>query len=141
MPTDNGYLGRFQQGQNVLILVSPTDDQGAPATPDATPTVVVTDPMSNVIVSTKATMLGDDQHFGLKLFLGFNFDNFGRYSIESTFIVGEVTTNISGLFDMVGGGDGTGKVISMMSYSRPDAEYIVAQTEGGKLMHGKNPNV
>jgi hypothetical protein len=137
----SGYLGRFQQGQIVPLAVYPVDVLGFPTAPDSTPTVSLTDPSSNLLFTRKVPMDGDSLHFLSPLFLDFGFTILGRFNIEYTYFISGVQTIVSGSFDLVGGGDGAGTIISLISYTRPDAIYICAQTSSGRLMQGKNPQL
>lgn len=140
IPLD-GYLGRYQQGQNVLLAVYPVDSLGVPTAPDTAPTLTLTDPSSNIILTTKIPMDGDVFHFVYPLFLDFAFSTLGRFIIEYTYFISGVQTTVAGSFDLVGGGDGAGTIISLISYTRPDSVYICAQTSSGRLMQGKGPQL
>lgn len=140
IPLD-GYLGRFQQGQTVPLAVYPVNSLGVPTAPDSAPTLILTDPSSNVVLTTKVPLDGDSFHFLYPLFLDFSFTTLGRFNIEYSYFISGVQTTVPGSFDLVGGGDGAGTIISLISYTRPDAVYICAQTSSGRLMQGKGPQL
>lgn len=86
-------------------------------------------------------MDGDSFHFLYPLFLDFSFATLGRFNIEYSYFISGVQTVVLGSFDLVGGGDGAGTIISLISYTRPEAVYICAQTSSGRLMQGKGPQL
>lgn len=44
-------------------------------------------------------------------------------------------------FDVIGGGDAGGAVLSMFAVDRPEARCLVAQVEGGQLVFGKSAEI
>lgn len=125
-------LGRYQLGDIVstelIIGVSP----------DAAPTLTVTDHSDAAIVTAKMAMNGGSTSFALPLFLGSLF-SIGTFSVTYSYAVGGSPGMASDSFDVVAGGDPGGRVIAMTAYERPGAQYLVVQMASGYLMQGRNP--
>lgn len=136
----DGYLGRFQLGQSVPLLVQPVDDGGFHYPPDAAPVATIVGPGGDTIDSVKLPMVSDDLNFGRRYFLGFGLA-LGTYQVAYSYVVAGVESTSQGSFDLIGGGDPGGRVISMFAYERPEGRYVVAQLSGGLIAQGKNPTL
>lgn len=135
MTTD---LGRFQLGQSVPLAVATVDGQGAPASPDAAPTAAITGPSGDPVATVELAMAGDDRHFALPFFLGLSLP-LGTYGVAYSYLILGAAMAASATFTVIPGGDTGGAIISMFAFDRPEARYVVAQLESGRLVQGRNP--
>ena len=127
------YLGRFQQGQNVTIGVSTT------AAPDAAPIATIKDSSGDTIWSGGIALVAANT-FSLSIFIGVVF-SLGTFTVTYSWAIKGVAGTATDTFDVIGGGDPGGKVVSMYSYVRPDATYVVAQLSSGNTVQGRNPRL
>jgi hypothetical protein len=65
----------------------------------------------------------------------------GRYDVLVTWEIGGTVYASSGMFDVVAGGDVGGAVIAQTVYHRPEADYVVYQTNAGTLERSRNPKL
>lgn len=65
----------------------------------------------------------------------------GSYTVSFNYTVQGYQGLLLATFEVVGGGDLGGPVISLYSVDRPEARYIVAQLGTGRLVQGRNPTV
>lgn len=138
-----GYLGRYRQGEELLLVV-PCDDGGAaPAWPDVAPTVTFHKPDGTVALHRvmAADLQGvTDGVFRLPQFLNSQFSTTGAYRAVVRYEdASDRARVLVGHFRVLGGGDTDGAVVSMRPVRRPDANYLVYQTDGGILARGRNP--
>lgn len=131
-------LGRYVKGQFVTPAVAVVSGGNA-ATPDAAPTATISGPSPTRTV--KLAMDGGPTAFALPIQIDDSFA-LGTYSVEYAYSVGgSAGSPSSDTFDVIAGGDLGGKVIAMAAYVRPDAQYVVVQTDAGKLLQGRNPRL
>lgn len=136
------YLGRFRQGSYIPLCAQVLTSHLSPVWPDTAPTaylysdsalvssfkIPVTDFASATGLFSKSVLV--DQPLPL-----------GRYRVVYRWTVGGVAGAVMDSFEIVGGGDPAGAVISMCSYDRPEARYILGQLSGGRLAQGRNPKL
>jgi hypothetical protein len=134
-----GHLGYFQAGDFVRISLA-TQVSGVPVAPDAAPVMVITNPSSVALPVQTMAMNGEDTSWLVNFFLG-NSSIVGIYRIVFTFFVSGVEYTDQGSFSVVPGGDIGGDVISVYSFARPDATYVLAQLTSGVIVCGKNPTI
>ena len=118
------------------------NSSGVPTMPDAVPVIKVWSG-STLIVNKEMPLLDKAIQIGLfrySLFAGELFA-IGSYTIELFYVRGGVGVVEERRFDLIAGGNTAGQVISMLYYHRPQADYIVYQTEDGRIRRGKNPRV
>ena len=65
----------------------------------------------------------------------------GRYRVAYRYTAGSFVGLALDSFDVAPGGDPSGPVVSLFSYDRPEARYVVAQTADGTLIQGRNPRI
>lgn len=144
-PIDGEYLGRYQQGQEVPLLLRCVNADLEPETPQAAPTVkVYRDAAPPVLVETlrMARVEQGEQEgaFRLPRFLGPAYATAGRYLVTFHWLTQDaVAMTRCCSFTLLPGGDADGAVISMYHIERPNARYLIWQTDGGRLARGKNP--
>jgi len=134
-------LGRFQTGQTIFLSLQVP---GA-VVPDDVPTITVTAPGPTVVLADKEIPVKDPFNakglFHFPLFLGLDYLVTGDYTIDYTWTVASVPDTAQDTFTIVGGGHPDGQVMSMYFYHRPHADFVVHQTELGKISAGRNPKV
>lgn len=140
---DLGYLGRYQQGQEILLVVACNNGGLVPATPNATPVVTFHKPDGSVALHR--VMAADLQGvavgiFRLPQFLDSLFSTTGAYRVVVRYEDSASRARVlCGHFRVLAGGDTDGAVVSMRPVRRPNANYLVYQTDGGHLARGRNP--
>lgn len=138
------WKGRFKVGDLLPLSLAPTGNTGAPALPDAAPTVRV--------FNSSGAQVGATRQFAIK-------DRYGPTALfvddlllDSNYAVGHYTVRYAWLvsgsqrvevekFEVIPTGDSGGSVIGMAQFTRPEAEYVVYQRDGGTINAGRNPRV
>lgn len=127
--------GRFRLGERVAVEVVIS------GVPDDNPVAVV---MPSGGGGTAANQrMGYDKVAGVfraTIRLGATF-GLGTYAVSVTYSIAGIASNIQSTFTVVGGGDQAGAVISLYAFDRPEARYVLAQLDGGKLVQGRNPKL
>ncbi len=138
------YLGRYQLGATVALYRPCQDAARVLTLPDSPPQAKV---FSGTTLVEAHLMPIEDRYvvtglFRLPLFLG-RLYSAGFYQVVYYYQTGAGAANgvESDNFEVVGGGDVKGAVISTYFYSRPEATYIVQGTESGMILKGRNPTV
>ncbi len=136
-----GYLGRFQQGTELPVVVQCEAD-GSPAWPAAAPTLTVIGPAGVCLDRVMgAGMQGVTAGtFRLSQFLGPAFAAAGLYSllVRYTDAAGQGRL-LTGWFNLLPGGSPDGAVVAMQQVKRPAGQYLLWQTDSGRLVRGLNP--
>lgn len=78
--------------------------------------------------------------FLFPLFLGNGYAT-GNYNVLYTYDVASFSGLEVGTFDIVAGGHVDGHILAATFYKKPHADFIVYQTETGKIKSGRNPTV
>lgn len=130
------YLGRFVRGQTVLFSLFPVSAL------DSVPTLTLSDDLTSTPIATALAPITSKNplSFALPVQLGSNL-SLGTLRLTFVYTVGGVTLTQVGTFDLIDGGDSGGRVISLCGYTRPNARYLLAQLDSGRLVQGKNPRV
>jgi hypothetical protein len=138
------YTGSFAQGQVVTLQVRTYAYQGRPALPDSAPTATIIAPDNSVVMPATSMPITDKSNspylFSLPINLGVSW-GLGRYRVVYQWSVGGYRGSSLDNFDVSTGGDATGSIVSLFSYDRPEARYVIAQTSGGQLIQGRNPGI
>lgn len=140
---DLGFLGRYPQGVEIPLVVACDDGGLAPAWPDAAPVVTFYRPDGAAVLSR--VMAADQQGvvegvFRLPQFLGTPFAVTGPYRVVARYADASGRARaLAGSFRLLAGGDRDGAVVSLRAVRRPNANYLVYQTDGGRLVRGRNP--
>ncbi len=144
-PIDFGddYVGRFQVGSEVPLLVVVRDPRGTPTDPtQATPNARIYDLDTGLFVETvglaRRRKNRPRQVYTLSLRLGTRYVP-GRYGILYQAPVGDFLGVFLGLFEVVSGGDPAGVVIA--TRSPVTTGPVVAHVGSGKLLTGSKPKV
>lgn len=155
---DSLYLGRFQQGSEIALVLQCTDAAGTPDDPTYLPWVQIwqderndnhTDDPDDIeapitlIASHQipADLRGvEDGVFRLPCFLGPLYAVAGRYIAIFKWTDSDgVAHTRSAAFHILPGGSADGTVISMFFSSRPNATYLVFQCDSGRIIRKPNP--
>jgi hypothetical protein len=137
-----GYLGRYQLGQVVPLMIRTTGYQGRIVTPFDYPIATIFDSSANVVATVKLPAMDrGNSVFALPLFLSLKF-SVGRFRVITTYASnGAYTGAFLDYFEIIPGGDPNGPLISLFAYDRPEASYVLAQMGSGKLAQGANPQI
>lgn len=138
------YLGRFQVGQEIPLLVHCRDRDRVPYFPDRPPTATILAPDGSVVDQVGLCVVDPYRATGVfarSHALG-NQYALGKYTVKYAYTVaGEYQGLLLATFEVVGGGDIGGPVISLYAVNRPEAGYVVAHLGTGRLVQGRNPYV
>lgn len=139
---DRNYLGFAQLGDTVVLSVTTLDLPGGIVVPDDVPTARVYRGTHFVEARRVPVLDRYNQHgrFQLPLFLGPAYQ-LGYHSVLFSYAVSGVALASFVGFTIKDGGDSGGGLISMVSYRRPETQYIVAQLQSGRLVSGRSPTI
>lgn len=136
-------LGTYLQGQELPLTLRAVGAGGLPDLPRDNPVVSIYGPSG--IVAARVRMACDLQgvetgFFRLPLPLGAPFGTTGTYTVIFSWMdsVGNARA-ATGTFILLPGGAADGAVIGLRSVRRPNAIYLMRQTDSGGLARGKNP--
>lgn len=134
-PRFHRVLGRCRRGDKVMLSCS------VPSVPDHAPIAVVLNSDSHVVATIALPKIGPSRKlFGMSVFIGTAFI-VGNYLVSYQFSVGGNSGSVpDDRFAVVPGGDSGGDVISLYSFDRPEARFVVAQLSSGRLAQGRNPS-
>ena len=140
------HFGRQQRGTELVIVLQSFNATESTADPDYIPTVTIyKDGSSRTLIQT--VKIAADQRgvvggfFRLPIFLGELYTSTGRYLVAMRWCTGGIAHCVTGDFYMLPGGSADGTIISMSPIERPDARYVIWQTDGGLIVRGRNPRV
>ena len=136
------YLGRCQIGKHLNLFVQ-TLDAGEPAMPDSTPWLKVFRSDNSIVLATGVPVIDKKVDVGLfraSIFLGSPLEfTEGQHALTFSYAMGGTARIVTGLFDVIPGGDPDGCILNTYYLHRPNADHIVWQTESGRLKRGRNP--
>jgi hypothetical protein len=128
-------LGRYTKGQRVPLLLVPS------SMPDATPIATIIGPDDSTLAALGMPLGPDGRCFLLRLFMGEPYESMGTYRVTYSYFVAGQPVGSEDTFDRIAGGDAGGRVIAMVSVERPEARYVVAQLDSGRVVQGQNPRL
>ncbi len=139
------YLGRFQLGNWVNIVLQCTDIDGSPAMPVDSPHLTIRRSSDGAVVYSKEMPVAEKEGQAIGLFvsrvrLGSDFA-VGTHTIQKAFTVGADTFIESNGFDVVQAGNVNGTAIGTYYYRRPNAHHVLYQVESGRILRGSNPRI
>lgn len=137
------WLGKYLQGDMVRLSVWTLDDSETPLLPDAAPRVLVSS-TSEQVTTLKVPITDSVKTTGYFLY-DLCLDSLfpaGEYFAQYVYEHGSVVRSAPlDTFEVVAGGDATGRGISMTFFKPPANDYIVLQTDTGTLRRFRNPEV
>lgn len=139
------YLGRYQQGVELPLVLQCVDADGAPEDPLFDPVVsIYRDGEPPVVVQTlplAADLRGVATGlFRLPVFLNHLYTTAGRYLVVFRWQdQAGGAHSIPGAFMLLPGGSPDGAVLALKYVQRPDARYLIFQCDSGQLVRGRNP--
>lgn len=142
---ENGYIGRFQQGQELTLVLQCTTVAGAPNAPVLHPRVKIYRDASPPVLIETVVLAADQQGVSTVLFrlshqLTGLYGTAGRYLLVFSWQDSNgAGRSRLGSFTLLPGGSPDGAVIAMFHVRRPNAGYLIRQTDSGLLIRGKNP--
>ena len=133
------YRGRYSLGDFIPLQVLCKDVNGVPTNPDLMPEARVFSPVGNAAGHFSIPVLDPGGQAGLfQLVEGaaawFNITGNWRVVYHWTTGSGAFAGVEEDTFEVVNGGAARGNVISMAFYVRPNADFIVWQTDGGSII-------
>lgn len=138
------YLGRFQQGAEVSLVLQCTDASDTPDEPSDCPVAQVyldgATPSLIETLSMPADLRGVETGlFRRPLFLGSAFEA-GRYLIVSKWNDSDGVAHVAmSAFHILPGGSSDGAVIAMAQMNRPESSFLVFQCDSGRILRKANP--
>lgn len=139
------FLGRFQQGQELPLHLQCVNATGGAGDPTDLPRAsVYRDGASPAFVETvelaadlRGVVAG---YFRRGLFLDNLYSTAGRYLVVFKWTDSNTVAHCRvASFMLLPGGSADGAVISLKHVERPDASYLLYQTDAGRLIRGRNP--
>ena len=134
------FLGRYRQGEPVVLTLLSHDDDGEAAPPDGPPAVTVYDDAGAKVASGAVPLLDRYRQpgwCGYRLRLGAL--GVGHYGVTFGYSGGGSARLDAATFEVVAGGHADGAVLAMTHYERPHAAFLVHQAESGTRVFGRNP--
>lgn len=136
------YLGRYFQGQVVPILVQTRNLAGAPTLPD-NPPYLDFHGAAGKIEQFQMPILDRYVVTGLFLYPLFLDSTYPEGRYRATYFY--KTSDYHGVgiyvFEVVAGGDADGSIVTQAYWQRPEASYLVQQTEADAILLRRNPSV
>lgn len=149
------FLGRFQQGEQVAVLLQCVDQNGQATVPDLPPAVCVyfvpdSGGVQVGLFAEGTKQIADRMHVldrygttGLFRYLFFLNTDFpvGNANVVMCYRLSGKAYAKTARLQVIEGGDPNGCVISMTAVQRPTATYLIQMTDGGTRVFGRNPHV
>ena len=139
-----GWLGRRVLGDEIFLRVQCMNSSKQPAAPDAAPTVSIYNESGTRILTKSIPPL---ERYSTTGFFGYmqqlnSLFAVGRYAVYYSYTV-SATQGDPGddNFEVMGGGNTAGQVISMMYLDRPDSDFILAQLDSGATSINRGPHI
>lgn len=135
------FIGRFQLGDFVPLLVWCRNNAGTPAQPTAHPTARIYDG-GGTLVQTHDLPLVDSAdtlgRFRFDLPLGSQYA-VGYYTAKIDYTISAVVYSELQDFQVLAGGHSDGGLIAAELYNSPNSPWLVAETDRGALLAHRNP--
>ena len=141
------YLGRYQLGEVVPVVVQCRNRNQKPVRPDIAPLAAIyrLDSSGAVPVTSRYMSMREKSaltsFFQLDLFLNATlFVNGGQHVAIVTYTSEGADQVEEEFFEIVGGGNELGVVTGLHYWERPEARQLVMLTQLGTLRAGRNPS-
>jgi hypothetical protein len=135
------WLGDYQLGSYLPVLVQTKTAAGVPTTPDDSPFIKIYSAAGTVILSTQLPILDlevQDGSFFQPVLLGSGYAE-GWYMVRTSWLISGVLQAETWGFRIIPGGNADGAVVSAHWYQRPQANYVVQALASGTIVKGTNP--
>lgn len=136
------YLGRYQAGDTVPIVLATCPD-GIATPPDDAPTMLVYD-QNDTLVDTLRVPIKDRYRQSSTLFakainMGSDYGAIRYWAFVTAAF--SSTTKLIGIFlwEVLNSGNQNGQIIGMYNLEKPEAELLVWATDQGLIRYGRNP--
>lgn len=145
MPEEPLYLGRYQQGVELPLSLQCVDASDSPDDPQDVPVATIwLDGSTPALVETVELAAAErgvvTGFFRRPHFLGNSYSSAGRYLVVYKWLDSDGTGHAKeASFTLLPGGSDDGAVIAATPVERPDARYLLYQTDAGSLVRGRNP--
>lgn len=135
------YIGRVQIGELLTLLLNTRSASEIPSAPDDAPRVDIFDASDAKILSLDMPIDDATNYvFRLQVPLNSTFSTGTHRAVYRYKANGAVRLGVD-YFQIVAGGGNQGAPIAMFPWPRPEANYIVMQTDNGKVYQGRNPSL
>jgi hypothetical protein len=142
------YRGRIMQGQELTLGLRTLNGSNVPTAPDAAPTFEIYGESSGTRVLTQKFIPPLDRYGTAVPATVWQYNQFmderlsaGRYTIVYRWTISSFYGTALDSFEVVAGGNPKGTAISSYYYRRPNADFVVQQTDAGRIIKGRNPGV
>lgn len=136
------YLGRYYVGEIVPLSYQTVNSSGSPTLPDNPPVIDIRSSVG-LVRQVKSPILDRYNATGLFLFplrLDSAFSA-GTYSAIYYATAGGFQNLDFDTFQIVAGGDSEGCILTHYYWQRPEATFLIQQTEAENLLLRRNPSV
>lgn len=134
-------LGYFHVGDGIPLALSSENASGTPTLPTTAPVARIYS--GSTLIETVSLPICEryktTAYFQKRHVLGSSYSA-GRYHIIYQWVISGTTYKRTACFDVASGGDADGNVIAAAAVARPEAQYVLYETESGKLQSGRNPS-
>ncbi len=137
------FLGRFQQGQSLPLILVCENSTGVPTDPTACPDADILNASGTRVSSQALPILDPAASVGLfagSVYLGSLYPA-GLYSVAYRWDISGTRSERLDTFEIVAGGDASGQVLAITNYERPQANFLVQQRQNSTFYKGKNPRL
>lgn len=133
------YLGRYSLGQYVPLAVLTLGDGYSSGWPSVAPNFAVYDDSGERIVTGSLPSVDRELGtFSFRLRLGTAFA-VGHHTAVVDWILDGTNRRAVSRFEVVGGGNANGGIISMHAYRRPHADFLVSKLDTFQRAIQRNP--
>lgn len=138
------YIGTYQVGREVTYRVHTTNASKTPQAPDEAPLMFLYDANGTTIYGGRSVPSRDyplkTGLFEGRIFLDERFE-VGNYTLRVSWLVSGTEFSRTLCFEVIPASDGSGQVLSMYYFQKPNANYLVQGRDSGRIYKGKNPRV
>lgn len=136
------WRGRYQLGDIVPLGVRATNGSGTPTVPDQAPVATIVSDSAQVLTLALPIVdrYGITAWFSYPLHLSGIFAA-GTYRVVYDWVIGGTAYGSEDTFEIAAGGDGEGAGLSMFWFGRPTSDFLLLQTDGGRIIRRRNPRI
>ncbi|MFO0899366.1 MAG: hypothetical protein U0836_18225 [Pirellulales bacterium] len=135
------FIGRFQLGDFVTLVVWCRDSAGTPAVPTAHPQAKIYDAAGSLVQTHDLPLVDSADttgRFRFELPLGTQYA-VGYYDVKIDYTISSVVYSELMSFQVLAGGHTDGSLIAAELYNSPNSPWLVAETDRGTLLAHRNP--